>query len=248
MKAIILAAGRGSRMGDNTDEHPKCLVELAGIPLLIRQVAALRRGGVSEIGIVRGYRADAIDVPGAKYFHNQRWADTNMVMSLLTASSWLAAGPTLVSYSDIFYRHELVRRLAAAAGDLAISYDRRWLDLWKRRFTDPLSDAETFRIDASGRLIEIGGKTSRLEDIEGQYMGLLRFTPTAWAAVEAELVRISRPARDRLDMTSLLRRLIDSGTAIYTVATEGDWGEIDNPSDVLLYEKMSAAGEVNLEG
>ena len=50
---------------------------------------------------------------------------------------------------------------------------------------DPLSDAETFRIDASGELLEIGGKTGKIEDIEGQYMGLLKFTPTAWTAVES---------------------------------------------------------------
>ena len=52
MRALILAAGRGSRMGRLGDERPKCLVELAGHPLLERQVAALRRGGLlaMEIG------------------------------------------------------------------------------------------------------------------------------------------------------------------------------------------------------
>jgi choline kinase len=62
MRALILAAGRGSRIGTLGDERPKCLIELAGWPLLDRQVAALRRGGVDEIGIVRGYRADMLDV------------------------------------------------------------------------------------------------------------------------------------------------------------------------------------------
>ena len=110
MRAIILAAGRGSRMGQLGDERPKCLVEFGGKPLIHRQVAALRRGGAQAVGVVRGYRAEMIELPGLTYFHNERWAETNMVMSLTTAAEWLKAGPVIVSYADIFYRHELVRR------------------------------------------------------------------------------------------------------------------------------------------
>ena len=88
-----------------------------------------------------------------------------------------AFGPVIVSYADIFYRSELVRGLAAASGELVITYDRAWRSLWTRRFADPLADAETFRVDDAGRLLEIGGKTTRIEEIEGQYMGLLKFTP-----------------------------------------------------------------------
>ncbi|MGH7836714.1 MAG: NTP transferase domain-containing protein, partial [Candidatus Binataceae bacterium] len=170
-RAVILAAGRGSRMGHLGDERPKCLVELAGRKLIELQIAALRRGGVDEIGIVRGYLAQMIDFPGLRYFANERWAETNMVTSLAAAAPWLRSGAVVVSYADIFYRSELVAGLAAAAGELVIAYDRAWRRLWTRRFADPLSDAETFRIDAAGQLLEIGGKTSRLEDIEGQYMG-----------------------------------------------------------------------------
>ena len=92
MRALILAAGRGSRMGPLGDERPKCLVELAGKPLIGRQIAALWRGGAEEIGVVRGYRAELIDFPGLSYFENQRWAETNMVMSLAAAAAWLRWG------------------------------------------------------------------------------------------------------------------------------------------------------------
>ena len=184
MRAIILAAGRGSRLGHLGDDRPKCFVKLDGKPLVEYQLAALRRGGVDEIGIVRGYRAEMIDFPGLTYFNNERWAETNMVMSLAAAARWLREQPVIVSYADIFYRSELVRGLAQASGELVITYDRRWRELWARRFADPLADAETFRLDEAGRLLEIGGKTNRIEDIQGQYMGLLKFTPAAWSAVE----------------------------------------------------------------
>ncbi len=248
MRAIILAAGRGSRMGPLGDDRPKCLVELEGRPLLHRQISALRRGGAEEIGIVRGYRAEMLNHPGLSYFDNERWAQTNMVMSLAAAATWLRSGPVIVSYADIFYRADLVRGLANASGALVISFDRAWRRLWTRRFADPLSDAETFRIDAAGELLEIGGKTAKIEDIEGQYMGLLKFTPAAWGAVEALLATLDQPIRDRLDMTGLLRRLLaERMIPITTFGTDGQWGEIDNPGDVALYQTMIREGDLELE-
>ena len=248
MRAIILAAGRGSRMGQLGDERPKCLVEFGGKPLIERQVAALRGGGAQAVGVVRGYRAEMIELPDLTYFLNERWAETNMVMSLATAAEWLKAGPVIVSYADIFYRHELVRELAAAAGDIVITYDRAWRSLWSRRFVDPLADAETFRADASGRLIEIGNKTGSIDEIGGQYMGLLKFTPHGWRDVEALLATLDAPTRCRLDMTGMLQRLLRRNVAIETIGTDGQWGEIDNPSDLALYEQMAKDGKLLLEG
>ena len=63
MRAVILAAGHGSRLGNLGDDRPKCLVELEGKPLIKHQITALRRGGVQEIGVVRGYRGDMLIGP-----------------------------------------------------------------------------------------------------------------------------------------------------------------------------------------
>jgi L-glutamine-phosphate cytidylyltransferase len=247
MRAVILAAGRGSRMGSFGDGRPKCLVELARKPLIARQIAALRGGGGTALAVVRGYRADMIRLPNITYFDNPRWAETNMVMSLATAAAWARSEPIIVSYADIFYRRELVRDLAVAEGDLVVAYDRAWRKLWSRRFADPLADAETFRADKSGKLVEIGGKTLKIEEISGQYMGLLKFTPKAWQTVEAVLVQLNPATRDRLDMTGLLRILVNRGFPIYTLGTEGHWGEVDSPGDLAVYECMAKHGELLLD-
>jgi L-glutamine-phosphate cytidylyltransferase len=248
MRAVILAAGRGSRLAHLSEERPKCLVQLGGKPLIERQITALRHGGVDEIGVVRGYRAEMIDYPGLCLFANHRWAETSMVMSLVAAASWLRLGPVIVSYADIFYHGELVRGLASAPGELVIAYDRAWRHLWSRRFADPLADAETFRVDSNGRLLEIGGRTTHIEDITGQYMGLLKFKPQAWRTIETLLHELDPATRDRLDMTGLLRCLLaENEYPINTYATDGQWGEIDKPEDVALYEDMVRKGELQLE-
>ena len=242
MRAIILAAGRGSRMGALTRDRPKCLVEFAGKSLLARQMAALGAGGIETIAAVRGYRGDRLEGRGLVLFDNPDWASSNMVMSLARAAAWLGAGPCLVSYADIFYPAAAVAALAAAAGDLVIAYDRDWLSLWRRRFADPLTDAESFRLNGGGRVLEIGRRAKSLAEIEGQYMGLLKFTPAGWRAVEAALGDLDDAGRRRLDMTGLLDRLIGRGQSVMAVAVAGPWGEVDSESDLALYESMAAAG------
>lgn len=236
MKAIILAAGRGSRMGGLTSDQPKCMTLLGGKPLVQWQLDALRDGGIDEVAIVRGYLAETFSLP-VHYFDNRRWAQTNMVLSLAQARPWLGETPCVVSYSDIVYGHNSVARLVAAEGDIVITYDPHWRQLWELRFDDPLKDAETFRIDAAGRLLEIGRRAASMDEIGGQYMGLLRFTPRGWQQVEDFLATLPAEQADRLDMTSLLQRLLERGVAVHTVAIGEPWYEVDSESDLRLYQE-----------
>jgi L-glutamine-phosphate cytidylyltransferase len=243
MRAVILAAGRGARMGDLTRDVPKCLVPVAGRTLLERQIAALRGAGIDSIGVVRGYLAHLIDGRGLEFVDNPRWAETNMVTSLACAAKWLCGEPVIVSYADIFYPSSAVTALIDAGADMAIAYDPHWRALWNQRFADPLSDAETFRLDGS-RVVEIGNRADRLDEIGGQYMGLLKFTPVGWHAVERYLTTRTREEQDRLDMTGLLSALIQCGQWIEGVRVVGEWGELDNGDDLALYERLAAQGRL----
>ncbi|GLY79629.1 phosphocholine cytidylyltransferase family protein [Actinoallomurus iriomotensis] len=246
MKGIILAAGRGSRLGPLTDDRPKCLVPLAGRTLLARQRSALAGAGVDDFALVAGYRAEVLAGDHWQVFIARRWAHTNMVASLRAATAWLRSAPCLVSYGDIVYSAETAARLAHAPGELAIAYDPHWLELWARRFAEPLEDAETFRRTEDGSLREIGGRARTVAEIEGQYMGLLRFTPASWGAVETVLGTLSPEQRDRLDMTGLLQLLLDAGQRIETVPCAGDWAEVDRRDDLELYESLTATGRLEL--
>lgn len=237
MRAIILAAGRGSRMKDLTDERPKCLVELRGKPLLEWQLEALRGAGISEIAIVTGYKREMLANRGLIEFHNERWADTQMLTSLACASEWLISDTCIVTYSDIFYSSNAVTSLKEISAELAITYDPNWLGIWGQRFENPLDDAETFKINSKGILVEIGKKASVLEEIEGQYMGLLRFEPKGWAEIERIRDGLKREQRDKIHMTGILQKVIGEGRLkVVTVPYEGEWGEVDCKEDLRVYE------------
>lgn len=236
-RAIILAAGRGSRMGELTAEQPKCFARLHGRRLLDWQLQALRGAGIEHLALVRGYRGECFDEP-LIYFENPRWQQSNMVRTLLAADAWLAAEACIVSYSDIFYSAATVAALSRVEADLAIAYDPHWHALWSQRFADPLADAESFHLDASGNLATIGERCQSVSEIEGQYMGLLKFTPAGWAQVRELLLQCGDEAIDRLDMTSLLRLLLQAGLPIAVSPVQGPWGEVDAADDLALYHRL----------
>lgn len=236
MNAIILAAGRGSRMKNLTDERPKCLVELRGKALLDWQLEALCAAGINEVAIVTGYKRELLAGRGLVEFHNARWAETNMVSSLACAQDWLQAEPCIVSYSDIFYSHAAVQSLMTCTASLAVTYDPNWLELWTQRFGDPLLDAETFRLTAEHTLAEIGNRPNSVEEVQGQYMGLLRFTPEGWAEVLRIRSSLTSEQCDKMHMTGTLQKVINAGcVAIAAVPYAGEWGEVDSAEDLASY-------------
>ena len=237
MKAIILAAGRGSRMKDLTEERPKCLVELRGRTLLDWQLDALRAAGIAEIAIVTGYKRELLADRGLVEFHNARWAETNMVSSLLCAQAWLQVAPCIVSYSDIFYSSMAVQSLMNCQASLAVTYDPNWLELWKQRFGDPLLDAETFRLTPENSLAEIGNKPTSVDEVQGQYMGLLRFTSEGLAEVLRIRAELKYEQCDKMHMTGTLQKVIDAGRiAIAACPYTGEWGEVDSAEDLAGYQ------------
>lgn len=224
-------------MKDLTDDRPKCLVELKGKSLLEWQLLALRKAGISDIAIVTGYKREQLISYGLKEFHNPRWSDTNMVTSLVCAKEWLAEEPCIVSYSDIFYESSAVTTLMESNAELAVIYDDNWRELWERRFGDPLLDAETFRINGDGTLAEIGNKPTRVEEVEGQYMGLLRFTPKGWSEVLRIRASLTEEVCDRMHMTGTLQKIIEEGRLpVVALPYHESWGEVDSAEDLVAYE------------
>ena len=238
MKAVLLAAGRGSRMHGMTDLKPKSLIEFNGEPLVSRAVRSMREGGVTEVGVVGGYRAEMLEPYADRMFMNDAWSSTGIFHSLSMAAPWLEHEACLISYSDIFYSGELVTDMLAAAGDIVIAYDVNAVALWTQRFDHPLLDLERFTVDGNRCVREIGGRATSLAEIEGQYMGLLKLTPAGWQAMRAVQRELDTEVRDNVDMTTLLSKLIQANYPIRTVANAAPWGEIDCQSDVHVYERL----------
>ena len=235
MNAIILAAGRGSRLTNLTDTIPKCLVQINKKSLLSRQLEIYNSlPEISNISIVRGYLKEKInDKRINKYFENKEWKRTNMVSSLYTCKEILKEKDSIISYGDIFFGYKIINKLINDHNDIVISYDSDFLKLWSKRFKNPLDDLETFKIDENQYLIDIGDKTDDIQKIEGQYMGLLKITRNGWNKIDNILCKINF---NNIDMTQLLKILLNENLKIKTVQNKEIWGEVDTPHDITIYE------------
>ena len=240
MKAIILAAGRGSRLNELTEEQPKCMTKLGGTPLIHWQINALRKAGIEDITIVTGYLHDVVEGLGIPTVQNQKWASTNMVSSLMCATD-LIDQPCIVSYSDIVYGADVVEKLLQGDAEISVAYDDNWLEQWQERFANPLDDAESLRLGQNGRLLEIGNKVDDIGEIQGQYLGLMQFTPAGVGWIK-DLFKNPEIDPDKLDMTTLLGLLIAAGHPLQGVRTSGNWCEIDTQSDLQVAEKRLIEG------
>jgi len=156
VKAIILAAGMGTRMGSMTKSLPKCLaIQFNGESLLNNQIQTLKRSGVYDIVVVRGYEGEKIKVPKIRYAWNRDYAANNVLESLMCAENELE-GDVIISYSDIWYQDSVLKKLLRSDKDIAIGVDIDWKEYYEGRKLHPIEEAENVIFDSNNRVIKIG--------------------------------------------------------------------------------------------
>lgn len=167
--AVILAAGRGSRLGSLGESLPKCLVEVGGRSLVEHQLQALREVGVRKVVVVVGFRADAVRArlgTRVRYVENTRFAETNSLYSLALARD-AVTGPFMLLNSDTL-AHPLVYRRVAEHRGSALAYDSR----------SGAEDEHMKVVFANDRLVRIDKRVPRGE-AHGENVGILKFDGTA---------------------------------------------------------------------
>ncbi|MEZ8094454.1 NTP transferase domain-containing protein [Photobacterium swingsii] len=250
-KALILAAGQGTRLRPITDNMPKCLVPLKGISMLERQVDTMKSCGVENIHIATGYCSEQIVEMGFETSFNKDFDKTNMVESLFSAVDFMTGDQDLIiSYGDIVYQKNNLEALIECNDEISLMIDSSWKDLWSLRLDNPLDDAETLKLTKTGYITELGKKPKSYSEIEGQYTGLIKIR----ADKINDFIEFYR-ALDRssiydgndfynLYMTSFLQLLIDSGWKAKAVKVTNGWLEIDSVSDLELYERKIDDGSL----
>ena len=126
MKAIVVAAGPGSRLNPCTNDKPKCLLQVCGRTILERALTSLRENGIDDIAVVRGYRSHLINYPNLIYYQNPNFLENNILRSLFYAEDEMD-DDFIFSYSDIIYNSEIVEKLVCSQADIAVIVDVNWL-------------------------------------------------------------------------------------------------------------------------
>jgi choline kinase len=251
VRSIILGAGEGQRLRPYTADRPKCLVEIAGRSMLQRGVDVHHELGIDDIVVVTGYRADAVDRLGLRTAFNPRFSSTNMVESLMCAASFLdGTTDVIIAYADVVYETRVLRALVDSAAPVALAVNTEWRRLWQARMENPLADAETLKLDAAGHVVELGQKPKSYDEVQGQYMGLMKFSaanarriPEVFDALDP-LGPYDGKDRANMYMTSFLQHWIDHVSPITSVPVAGGWIEVDTVEDLDSYEAMHRDGRL----
>ncbi len=256
LNAIILAAGQGKRLAPLTEHKPKCLVNLFGKTILDWQISVFKKCVITDISIVTGYHSELIDLPGLEFFQNKKFETTNMVESLFCASEKLNES-TIVSYGDIIFEKKVLDKLIQSKEDFSVVVDKNWKRYWEMRFDNPLDDAESLKIDTDGNITSIGQKTQKIDEIEGQYIGLMKFQDSGlekikgfYEKIKSQSTNNSNPLNplvsfQQLFMTDFLQGLINDGCKLRSIEIENGWLELDTIDDYDKYVKLYSKNKLS---
>lgn len=250
MKAIILAAGQGTRLKKYTENLPKGMLSFMGKTIIERQIELYRHCGIYEIIIVRGFAADKIDYAGVTYYTNEDYANTNMVESLMAAEEEFT-DDVIVSYSDVLFEENMLKGMINSAADYAAAVDDNWKEYWEKRYGRVDFDTESLSIDGEDNIIELGLENPEIENIDARYVGLLKFSEKGLKHIQQIMKEAylnyenkpwkqsGRPVR-KAYMTDLLQAIIESGESVRAERFHNGWIEFDTNED---YEKACKWGE-----
>jgi len=241
MKAIILAAGQGTRLKKYTENLPKGMLSFMGETIIERQIKLFKKCGIDKIVVVRGFAADKINYEGVTYYTNEDYANTNMVESLMAAKEEFD-DDVIVSYSDVLYEEHMLRGMMGSKADFTVAVDDNWKVYWNKRYGKVDFDTESLSIDEEGNIIELGLESPRLEDIDARYIGLLKFSTEglkhivnimedAYKDFEDKPWQQSGKVVRKAYMTDLLQAVIESGRKVKAEHFNNGWIEFDMNED-----------------
>jgi choline kinase len=240
MQAIIIGAGRGSRLMPTTADTPKCFAEVAGRRILDWTVDAFQRNNIDRIAFIGGYRIEAVReaYPHFTFRHNSDWQNNNILASLFYAEDLMDEG-FVCCYSDILFTPRVVNDVLASDAAIALGVDTAWLARYEQRSEHPSDDAEKVTVE-NGRVTRIHRAIPEPEAY-GEYIGLAKFSPAGAAALREHYHArrcefAGRPYREakvfeKAYLIHLLQDMLESGRPMEHVDTPGGYIEIDTQQD-----------------
>lgn len=232
MRAVMLAAGVGDRLGEAAEKPPKVLLEFAGETLLARHIAILRHAGLRELVLCTGYRAEeiaaGIAAGGARDFvrtiHNPDFREGSMVSLWCAREALAAGGDVLLMDADVLYDHRLIARLIETRHANCFLMDR---DI------EPGEEPVKLCIK-DARIVDFEKKVERAYDFHGESVGFFRFSQgmarRLGAAAEAYVRAGGRTHWYERAIRDLLLESPDEFG--FEEVTGLPWLEIDFPEDI----------------
>jgi choline kinase len=235
MKAIILAAGQGTRIRSVHGEHPKCLIEVDETTILDHQLEALEMAGIDEVGIVVGYEKEQIiDHVRRKtqsirqrilFIENPAFATTNNIYSLWVASEWLRGDGFIVLNADVIFDPEILDSAVRPYAPISMIVDPLWRD-------------ETMKVVIEDDSVVRMSKRISKAEFSGTYIGITVFSRGIQSRFLGKLSDRIAAGHVNEFFNVAVQELADEGVRVGYTTTEGlAWAEIDDPMDLAFAQQ-----------
>ena len=230
MKAVILAAGQGTRIRSVHGERPKCLIEVDNSTILDHQLDALSMAGINDVAIVVGYEQEQIinhvmtrklnHFPRIHFIENPAFAITNNIYSLWLALEWLRDDNFIVLNADVIFDADILEIAVRSKAPISMIVDPSWRD-------------ETMKvIIQSDRVMQMSKKISRVL-FSGTYIGITVFSKAIQARFFDKMSSLVSAGRVNDFFNVAVQELVDEGIHVGYTSTDGlAWAEIDDPTDL----------------
>jgi len=238
MRAIILAAGQGTRIRLVHGQHPKCLIEVDEKTILDQQLGALSMAGINEVAIVIGYAQEQIMShvksralaykQNIRFIENRAFATTNNIYSLWLALDWLhwlRRDSFMVLNADVIFDPEILVPATRTTAPISMIVDPSWRD-------------ETMKVIVEGdRVIKMSKKISK-EEFSGTYIGITVFSEAIQDIFFRKMSKFVSDGRVNGFFNVAVQELADEGIHVGFTTTEGlPWAEIDDPLDLTFAQQ-----------
>ena len=239
-KALIIAAGLGSRLKKHTENLPKCMLDFGGKTLLQRQLDAYKKNSIKDISVIRGYKKEKIKYKGLKYFENTDYKNNNILNSIFYAEDFLN-GNIIISYSDILFDSTVVKRVLKSNHDISVVVDIDWRGYYVGRKDHPLTEAENVIFNSNNEVEKIGKINTGNEEVHGEFIGMIKLTNRGAEIFKEHFHRLkkiywNKPFQraktfQKAYLTDFIQELVDIGIKVHCVIIESGWKEIDTVED-----------------
>ena len=180
MEAIILAAGKGSRISKAINKN-KCLIKVSNKTLIDRIIYNLRRYNIEKIFVLIGFNQNKIKQKlknkSVNFIYNKDYFKTEMLDTLILGLK-CCQEDVIITYSDIIYDHKVIKQIynfRKKKNNFLIPVLSTWRKIWKIKSKDIFDDAETLKFSKKKELLEIGKKITNINEVMAQYMGIIIF-------------------------------------------------------------------------
>lgn len=246
MKAIFIAAGEGSRMGELTRDTPKPLIDVNGSSILEKQIALLNKFEINDITVITGPFSEKYQFQDIKYVNDSKFKEHDQLGSLFVASEEIQ-NDVLIIFADIIFDESILSQILKNNSEITIAVDMDWKK-YDGRNNNPIDDADKVTI-IEGNVQRIFKNMKFFDNKQqiGEFIGLMRLNKNGCEKIKKIFFELENNHQGKFHdadsfrnckIIDILQEMIERGLRIKIEEINGKWCEVDTIQDLEIAKKM----------